>query len=306
MPAHSTYMGRFAPSPSGALHFGSLVAALGSFLQARASHGQWCVRIEDIDPPREVPGAATTILRQLAHYGLHWDGPVCYQSQRHPAYLDVLADLRARGLSYYCHCSRARIQELGGVYDGHCRALGLPAQNAAIRLRQIGPVPHFHDRLRGDIHADPRLAREDFIIRRRDGLFAYNLAVVVDDAALGVTEIVRGADLIEPTVRQLALYRHLGYKEPDYIHLPLALTPAGAKLSKQNHAPPLPLGDPRPVLADALAFLNQPVAQGWRDLTLESMLDWAIMHWSLASIPISPSSTTCALNVLKTPRVSYD
>ncbi|WP_413740073.1 tRNA glutamyl-Q(34) synthetase GluQRS [Sodalis sp. RH14] len=306
MAAHSTYMGRFAPSPSGALHFGSLVAALGSFLQARASHGQWRVRIEDIDPPREVPGAADTILRQLAHYGLHWDGNVCFQSQRHAAYLDVLADLRARGLSYHCRCTRARIQELGGIYDGHCRTLGLPAQNAAIRLRQIAPVSHFHDRLRGDIYADPDLAREDFIIRRRDGLFAYNLAVVVDDAALGVTEIVRGADLIEPTVRQLALYRQLGYKEPEYIHLPLALTPMGAKLSKQNHAPPLPQGDPRPTLADALVFLNQPVAQGWRDLTLESMLDWAIMHWSLASIPISPSGTTCAPDVLKTPGVSYD
>ncbi|HEY0211165.1 tRNA glutamyl-Q(34) synthetase GluQRS [Acerihabitans sp.] len=301
MAAHSTYMGRFAPSPSGALHFGSLVAALGSFLQARASQGQWRVRIEDIDPPREVPGAADTILRQLAHYGLHWDGPVCYQSQRHAAYLSVLEDLRARGLSYYCHCARARIQALGGIYDGHCRALDLPARNAAIRLRQLAPVVQFRDRLRGDIHADPALAREDFIIRRRDGLFAYNLAVVVDDAALGVTEIVRGADLIEPTVRQLALYRQLGYKEPEYIHLPLALTPTGAKLSKQNHAPPLPEGDPRPTLADALAFLNQPVAQGWRDLTLESMLDWAIMHWSLASIPISPSSTTCAQTFSKHP-----
>ncbi|NDL61245.1 tRNA glutamyl-Q(34) synthetase GluQRS [Acerihabitans arboris] len=306
MPAHSTYMGRFAPSPSGALHFGSLVAALGSYLQARASHGQWRVRIEDIDPPREIPGAADAILRQLNHYGLHWDGPVCFQSQRHTAYLEVLADLRSRRLSYYCHCTRSRIQELGGIYDGHCRRLRLPPENAAIRLRQTDPVTHFHDRLRGDIYADPALAREDFIIRRRDGLFAYNLAVVVDDAALGVTEIVRGADLIEPTVRQLALYRQLGYKEPDYIHLPLALTPAGAKLSKQNHAPELPYGDPRPTVRDALVFLNQPVAQGWRDLTLESMLDWAITHWSLASIPISPSSTTCAPSVLKTPGVSYD
>ncbi len=285
-------MGRFAPSPSGALHFGSLVAALGSYLQARASRGYWHVRIEDLDPPREMPGAADVILHQLTHYGLHWDGPVIYQSRRHQAYQDVLADLARRGLSYYCDCTRSRIQELGGRYDGHCRQRGLPAQGAALRLRQTRPVLHFHDRLRGDIHADPALAREDFTIRRRDGLFAYNLAVVVDDAALGVTEVVRGADLIEPTVRQLALYRQLGYKEPGYMHLPLALTPAGTKLSKQNHAPELPWGDPRPVLADALVFLNQPLAQGWRDLTLESMLDWAITHWSLASIPILPSSTT--------------
>jgi len=280
-------MGRFAPSPSGALHFGSLVAALGSYLQARASRGLWRVRIEDIDPPREVPGAADTILRQLDDYGLHWDGPVWYQSQRHEAYLAVLADLKRRGLSYYCHCSRARIQALGGCYDGHCRELVLPAEHAAIRFRQCEPVMSFHDRLCGEILADPAVAREDFIIRRRDGLFAYNLAVVVDDAAQGITEVVRGADLIEPTVRQLALYRQLSYKEPKYIHLPLALTPLGTKLSKQNHAPELPGGDPRPTLLAALRFLNQPVAQGWRDLKLESMLDLAIEHWSLSAVPLS-------------------
>ncbi len=290
MSAQSHYTGRFAPSPSGALHFGSLVAALGSFLQARASCGVWRVRIEDIDPPREIPGAADIILRQLTHYGLQWDGAVWYQSQRHEAYLDVLADLKRRGLSYYCHCSRARIQTLGGRYDGHCSRLGLPAEHAAIRLRQTRPVMSFLDRLRGEIPADPALAREDFIIRRRDGLFAYNLAVVVDDAAQGITEVVRGADLIEPTVRQLALYRQLGYKEPEYVHLPLALTPAGTKLSKQNHAPGLPGGDPRPTLATALRFLNQPVAQGWRDLTLESMLDLAIEHWSLSAVPLSSSA----------------
>lgn len=306
MSAHSTYMGRFAPSPSGALHFGSLIAALGSYLQARALNGQWRVRIEDIDPPREAPGAADRILRQLAHYGLHWDGDIVYQSQRAEAYLDALASLHARELSYYCHCSRARIQDIGGIYDGHCRLLRLPADNAAIRLRQNAPVLSFHDGLLGEIYADPALAAEDFIIRRRDGLFAYNLAVVVDDAALGVTEVVRGGDLIEPTVRQLALYRLLGYKEPAYIHLPLALTPSGAKLSKQNHAPPLPQGDPRPTLNAALVFLNQPVAQGWRDLTLESMLDWAIKHWSLAAIPITPVSTTNAPPVLKTTGVGYD
>lgn len=292
MAAHSTYLGRFAPSPSGDLHFGSLVAALGSFLQARSRCGQWHVRIEDIDPPREVPGAADNILRQLAHYGLHWDGPVVYQSQRSQAYLDALAELARQGLSYNCDCTRARIQSLGGCYDGHCRQRHLAAPHAAVRLRQTLPVWCFHDRLRGEIHADPALAREDFIIRRRDGLFAYNLAVVVDDAALGVTEVVRGADLIEPTVRQLALYRQLGYKEPGYLHLPLVLTCAGTKLSKQNHAPALSGGDPRPILADALVFLNQPLTQGWRDMSLESMVDWAITHWSLAAIPISPQGTT--------------
>ncbi len=190
------YIGRFAPSPSGELHFGSLIAALGSYLRARSQHGIWRVRIEDIDPPREVPGAAETILRQLEHYGLHWDGDILWQSQRHDAYRDALAWLRQQNLSYYCTCPRARIQRIGGVYDGHCRTLQHGPENAAVRIKQFSPVMQFHDVLRGDIQADPLLAREDFIIHRRDGLFAYNLAVVVDDHFQGVTEIVRGADLI--------------------------------------------------------------------------------------------------------------
>lgn len=243
-------------------------------MQARACRGQWRVRIEDIDPPRGVPGAVDTLLRQLNHYGLHWDGLVMYQSQRHEAYLAVLATLHRRGLSYYCDCTRSRIQSLGGLYDGHCRDRRIPAAGAAIRLRQTAPVLHFHDRLRGRIDARPALAREDFIIRRRDGLFAYNLAVV-DDAAMGVTEVVRGADLIAPTVRQLALYRQLGYKEPDYIHLPLALSPAGLKLSKQNHAPALPMSDPRP--------------PQWRAMRLECMLNWAVDHWRLDAVPVAPA-----------------
>lgn len=235
----SHYIGRFAPSPSGELHFGSLIAALGSYLQARAQNGIWRVRIEDIDPPREVPGAAETILRQLDHYGLHWDGEVLWQSKRHEAYRERLAWLREQGLCYYCTCTRARIHGMGGIYDGHCRDLRLGAENAALRLRQTRPVLEFYDQLRGTIVADEPLAREDFIIHRRDGLFAYNLAVVVDDHFQGVSEIVRGADLIEPTVRQISLYQHFGWQAPDYIHLPLALNAQGNKLSKQNHAPAL-------------------------------------------------------------------
>ena len=236
----SDYIGRFAPSPSGELHFGSLIAALGSYLQARAKGGIWRVRIEDIDPPREVPGAADTILRQLDRYGLHWDGEVLWQSQRHDAYRERLAWLRDRDLCYYCTCTRARIHSVGGIYDGHCRDLRLGAENAALRLRQTRPVLEFYDQLRGTLVADEPLAREDFIIHRRDGLFAYNLAVVVDDHFQGVSEIVRGADLIEPTVRQISLYQHFGWPVPDYVHLPLALNAEGNKLSKQNHAPALP------------------------------------------------------------------
>jgi len=174
----SHYIGRFAPSPSGELHFGSLIAALGSYLQARARRGIWRVRIEDIDPPREVPGAADTILRQLEHYGLHWDGDILWQSQRHEAYREALTWLHQQDLSYYCTCTRARIQSVGGIYDGHCRELRLGPEQAAVRIKQRHPVMQFTDRLRGVIQADPQLAGEDFIIHRRDGLFAYNLAVV--------------------------------------------------------------------------------------------------------------------------------
>ncbi|MGS6553055.1 glutamyl-Q tRNA(Asp) synthetase [Escherichia coli] len=229
------YIGRFAPSPSGELHFGSLIAALGSYLQARARQGRWLVRIEDIDPPREVPGAAETILRQLEHYRVLHHGP----------------------------------------------------DNAAVRIRQQHPVTQFTDQLRGIIHADEKLAREDFIIHRRDGLFAYNLAVVVDDHFQGVTEIVRGADLIEPTVRQISLYQLFGWQVPDYIHLPLALNAQGAKLSKQNHAPALPKGDPRPVLIAALQFLGQQAEAHWQDFSVEQILQSAVKNWRLTAVPES-------------------
>lgn len=290
------YIGRFAPSPSGELHFGSLIAALGSCLQARANQGQWLVRIEDIDPPREVPGAARTILRQLEHYGLHWDGDVMWQSLRHEAYREALSWLRKQDLSYYCTCTRSRIQQMGGFYDGHCRTLNHGPENAATRLVQRHPVLSFEDRLRGKLIADEQLAREDFIIHRRDGLFAYNLAVVVDDNHQGVTEIVRGADLIEPTVRQISLYQQLGWQVPQYVHLPLALNEQGNKLSKQNHAPALPHGDPRPVLVAALAFLNQPVIAGWQDLSLERLLSEAVNNWRLCLVPADKPVNTSFSN----------
>lgn len=293
MIAPQPYVGRFAPSPSGELHFGSLIAALGSYLQARHQQGRWLVRIEDIDPPREVPDAADTILRQLEHYGLRWDGEVLWQSQRHDAYRAALAQLLAEHKCYFCTCTRSRIQQLGGFYDGHCRTLHHGADDAALRLRQDRPVFCFTDRLRGTVAVNPALAREDFIIHRRDGLFAYNLAVVVDDHFQGVTEIVRGADLIDPTVRQIALYQQFGWPMPDYVHLPLACTADGHKLSKQNHAPALPDGDPRPVIVNALRFLNQPLIPQWRDLPLDALLATAITHWRLPDVPpvaaINPS-----------------
>lgn len=298
--AASPYIGRFAPSPSGELHFGSLIAALGSYLHARAAQGQWLVRIDDLDPPREIAGSADSILATLERFGLHWDGEVVWQSKRHDAYRAALDTLRNNGLSYYCTCTRQRISQLGGTYDGHCQHLCLGPENAAIRLRQTRPVYAFDDDFQGQLHASQSLAEEDFIIRRRDGLFAYNLAVVVDDHYQGVNHVVRGADLIEPTVRQISLYQHLGYPQPGYLHLPLAVNESGDKLSKQNHAPGLPQGDPRPVLLKALQFLGQTLPENWQDLTLDLLLRWAIEHWSPAMMPRqhakAPSDLTSAFS----------
>ncbi|MBD3719739.1 tRNA glutamyl-Q(34) synthetase GluQRS [Klebsiella pneumoniae] len=215
----------------------------------------WRVRIEDIDPPREVPGAADTILRQLDHYGLHWDGDVLWQSQRHEAYREALTWLGEQGLSYYCTCTRARIHAVGGIYDGHCRDLGLGAENAALRLRQTRPVLQFSDRLRGTLIANESRWRERILLSTvATGCSPTTSAVVVDDHFQGITEIVRGADLIEPTVRQISLYQHFGWQAPDYLHLPLALNGDGNKLSKQNHAPALPKAIRAPKSSGRSAF----------------------------------------------------
>ncbi|SFN16905.1 glutamyl-Q tRNA(Asp) synthetase [Izhakiella capsodis] len=281
------YIGRFAPSPSGPLHFGSLIAALGSYLQARARQGRWLVRIEDIDPPREMPGAADQILAQLEHYGLRWDGEVLWQSQRHEAYRAALDKLMQNGMSYYCTCHRSRIQQIGGYYDGDCRYRQRRPHNAAIRLKVDHPIRQFFDQRRGVIVCEPALAQEDFIIHRRDGLFAYNLAVVVDDHFQGITEVVRGADLIEPTVRQITLFQQAGWQAPHWLHLPLALNADGNKLSKQNHAAALPDGDPRFTLCQALRFLGQAVPEGVEDTTVETLLNTAVAQWDITSIPVN-------------------
>lgn len=280
-----TYIGRFAPSPSGPLHFGSLIAAIGSYLRARAQQGSWLVRIEDIDPPREQPGAAAQILRTLERFSLHWDGEVIYQSQRHERYQAILDELYQQGKTYHCCCTRAQIQAAGGFYPGTCRDKQYPPLNAAVRLRVDAPCLSFQDQLLGLIAVEQQLASEDFILKRRDGLFAYNLAVVIDDADCGVTEVVRGADLLEPTVRQITLYQQLGWSVPSWLHLPLALQQNGLKLSKQNHAPAI---DELPVvetLCQALLFLGQTLPEDIADMTAESLLRWAVEHWQLSSIP---------------------
>ncbi len=284
-----TYIGRFAPSPSGPLHFGSLIAAVGSYLRARSQQGRWLVRIEDLDPPREQPGAADSILRTLEQFGLFWDGNVVYQSQRHARYQAVLDDLYRAGKTYHCRCTRAQIHAAGGFYPGTCRDQHYPPENAAVRLKVDSPCLSFHDQLLGLVEVEPRLAGEDFILKRRDGLFAYNLAVVVDDADSGITEVVRGADLLDPTVRQITLYQQLGWKVPDWLHLPLALQDNGLKLSKQNHAPSI---EDLPVVATlgkALAFLGQPLPDDMTGMTAEALLAWAVKHWQLSFVPTTAS-----------------
>ena len=279
------YRGRFAPSPSGPLHFGSLIAALGSYLDAKAHQGKWLLRIEDIDSPRVVPGASDSILRTLDAFALHWDETVVYQSQRHDLYQHTLEKLQQQGAIYACQCTRKQIKAFGGVYTNQCRDLSLCLEDNALRLKQQHPVAEFIDRIQGPIHVDSDFANEDFIVKRRDGLFAYQLVVVLDDIGQGITDIVRGADLLEPTVRQISLYQLLKQPIPRFAHLPLAVTEPGFKLSKQNHAPAVDHRDPSPALVAALAFLGLEPPKELHLSPAENILSWAIAHWDINDIP---------------------
>ncbi len=238
-------MGRFAPSPTGPLHLGSLVAAVGSYLFARAAGGRWHVRVDDLDPPRVVAGAADTQLAALEAYGLHWDGEVVYQSERTEAYRAALEGLAAAGHTFPCACSRSDVAAAGGRYPGTCRNGLLPGRTArSVRLRvPVEPVC-FTDLLCGPQGHDLDTEGGDFVVLRADGPVAYPLAVVVDDRAIGVTQVVRGGDLLAATGRQVWLYRCLGLEPPTYGHLPVVATAAGAKLSKGSGAAPIPLTSP--------------------------------------------------------------
>lgn len=285
MPNQSAYIGRFAPSPSGSLHFGSLIAALGSYLQARHQCGQWLVRIEDIDPPREVAGAADDILRTLEAHHLHWDQSVFWQSQCYQRYEQTLSKLSEQQLTYACHCTRAQIKQRGALYDGHCRELALSSKGNAIRFRQDHSVVEFYDILQGKVcNQQPT---QDVVLKRKDGLYAYNLAMVSDDIAQGVTEVVRGADLLQPTFGQIALYRALEQPEPVYFHLPVAVSKPGFKLSKQNHASPIDSRKAATNLFEALHFLGQQPPKDMQHCSVEEVLDWGIAHWNMAHLPQS-------------------
>lgn len=287
------YRGRFAPSPTGPLHFGSLIAAVGSYLQAKQHDGEWLLRIEDIDPPREVEGATDSILFTLDHFGFEWDGPVLYQSSRSEAYLDALSQLDHEGLSYRCCCSRKQIAEQSTqlglppyVYPGTCRNTQHGGMTpASTRLLTRTEKICFTDLLQGDYCQQIEREVGDFVLRRADGLFAYQLAVVIDDAYQGITEIVRGSDLLDNTPRQIVLQQALGFDIPRYLHLPLVVNEDGQKLSKQTFAAALDDTQPTPALWQALKLLGQEPEKELIDERSETLWQWAVEHWQSEKIP---------------------
>lgn len=258
-----THRGRFAPSPTGHLHFGSLVAAMGSWLCARHAGGQWLLRVEDIDPPREVAGSAAAILEALPAFGLRADASPLFQSRRIDAYDTALAQLRAAGQVFPCWCSRSDLAPAEGMHrDGRCVAKPDAAREPAWRLRAPDMEIAFDDALQGPQRQNLRDEVGDFVIRRVEGFYSYQLACVVDDAFQGITEVVRGNDLLDSTPRQIWLQRCLGLPMPTYRHLPLALDALGRKLSKSEQAHPVDPADPLPALRRALAFLDLPADAG--------------------------------------------
>ena len=289
----SAYRGRFAPSPTGLLHAGSLTTAVGSYLHARSQGGQWLLRIEDLDPPREVPGAADAILRTLEALGFTWDGPVIWQSQRLTAYQDALDALIASGHAYPCACTRREIALAGYpgvdgvVYPGTCRnGLAAGKTGRAWRLHVPAGEVMFMDGHYGAQCQDVAHQVGDYVLKRADGLFAYQLAVVVDDAWQGISEVVRGADLLDSTPRQIVLQRALNAPTPRYTHLPLLVNAAGEKLSKQTLAPAIRPDQAADELRLALTRLNHAPPADCQGL--DELWGWALAHWSLARAPAAP------------------
>lgn len=283
-----TYIGRFAPSPSGPLHLGSLACALASYFDAKANRGRWLIRIEDIDPPREQAGADKIILETLEAHGLLADEPPRYQSQRSQAYVEALQRLSSRKLVYRCDCSRKRIQRLGGSYDGHCRG-HTPSEDklCALRVNALAATEHshhsieFYDRFQGKLKEDFEQSG-DFIVRRRDGLFAYQLAVSVDDLDQQITHIVRGSDLLETTPKQILLINLLGGTVPEYAHIPVLVSTKGMKLSKQNHAPAVDNLCPADNIKTACRALG--LGEPPPTKNMQQLLSWGTGAWQKASI----------------------
>ena len=272
------YAGRFAPSPTGPLHLGALICALASFLDARHQGGRWLLRMEDLDPPRQPAGASQAILDSLREHGLNWDGPVLWQSDRHAAYAAVVERLLAQGKAFRCDCSRQMLAASGGIYSGRCRDRKLSAASGhAVRLR-INDTAWLciEDTIQPPLSQTLATSTGDFVIRRRDGLYAYQLAVVLDDAEQQITHVVRGSDLYDSTPRQVYLQGLLKLPTPVYSHIPVLCNSEGQKLSKQTHAPALDNADALSNLRLALKFLNQPAPAGRR---VDALLQAAARDW---------------------------
>ena len=291
------YRGRFAPSPTGPLHFGSLVAAVASYLEAKSRAGEWLVRMEDLDTPRNVPGAADDILRALTACGMRWDDAVIYQSARTDAYHAELHRLRALGLVYPCACSRREIADSaisgieGPVYPGTCRAGLAPGKTVrAWRIDVRGADIRFDDAIQGPMHQDLATDIGDFVLLRADHVYAYQLAVVVDDAEQGITDVVRGADLLDSTPRQIFLHKLLKFTPPRYCHVPVAANANGEKLSKQTHAAAVDYARPQAALVPALRFLGQQPPDDLVDANIGEFWNWALRNWRIDRVPRARSA----------------
>lgn len=280
-----SYIGRFAPSPTGYLHFGSLLAATASYLEARSQGGSWLLRIEDLDKPREQTGAAEAIIRTLAAYGFEWDEPIIFQSSRISAYQDALMALSQH--AYACSCSRKQLVQFNTIYPGFCRNKQLTEQQHATRLKVTDEIIGFNDRIQGQFCQNLETDLGDFVIRRADQLFSYQLAVVVDDAWQGITEVVRGSDLLDNTPRQIYLQQLLGYSTPNYAHIPIIINELGQKLSKQTLAPALETNTQHLInnLIKALNFLGQSVSDLNQAVSLDEFWRGAIKLWDINKVP---------------------
>ncbi len=282
----SGYVGRFAPSPTGPLHFGSVIAAVASYIDARANQGRWLVRMEDLDPPREPPGAAANILRQLTQLGLQWDGEVLYQSQRLEYYALALQQLIDNDLCFRCDCSRSKIKSSGSIYDGTCRhRASPPEQDYAVRIKTKTTLIEFQDLVQGVHRQNLDTEVGDFVILRKDKLFAYQLAVVVDDEYQGITHVVRGFDLLDSTPRQVYLQQLLNYSTPYYGHIPVIVNEFGDKLSKQSFAPSADVENSSLLIYQCLALLGQVPPANLLKSDPDTQLRWGIEHWDIQAVP---------------------